>query len=320
MSGPGVLLDRDRTIIADDRYVGSVDRVEFLDGAIEAIASLNQAKIPIAVVTNQAGVVSALGRTRELPRPPVRPRRFPDAGLVILRSRPGDGPEIWCRCDGGPHGFLSIAAHAHADALSVELRHDGVDVLTDPGTYCHHGEPRWRDWFRSTAAHNTVEVNGVRQAESGGPFLWITQPRTRTITCDVGEESVQTWWAEHDGYLRLDTATAHRRAVTLDSPGRVLTVVDTFDTPGEVRCSCRGTWARRSTSICPEHGRNSRGRSVRIVDTGRSSYLTVSPGRRTPHRSTRPGAGTLPGSAVACRRRQWSGWVRARLRPASSRC
>ena len=50
--------------------------------------------------------------------------------------------EIWCRCDGGPHGYLSIAAHAHADALSVEVRYGGVDILADPGTYCYHGEPR----------------------------------------------------------------------------------------------------------------------------------------------------------------------------------
>ncbi|MGH8835453.1 MAG: heparinase II/III family protein, partial [Actinomycetes bacterium] len=92
----------------------------------------------------QASVVGALGRTRRLPRPPVQPRLFPDAGLVIMRSRPQDGPEIWCRCDGGPHGFLSIAAHAHADALSLEVRHDGVDVLADPGTYCYHGESEWR--------------------------------------------------------------------------------------------------------------------------------------------------------------------------------
>ena len=32
----------------------------------------------------------------------------------------------------------------------------------------------------STAAHNTVEVGGVSQSESGGPFLWTTQARTRT--------------------------------------------------------------------------------------------------------------------------------------------
>jgi len=53
---PGILLDRDGTIIVDHGYVGSVDRVEFIDGAAEAIATFNQAGVPVAVVTNQAGV------------------------------------------------------------------------------------------------------------------------------------------------------------------------------------------------------------------------------------------------------------------------
>jgi len=149
--------------------------------------------------------------------------------LVILRSQPHDGPEIWCRCDGGPHGFLSIAAHAHADALSLEVRHEGIDILADPGTYSYHGELVWREWFRSTAAHNTVEIDGVSQSESGGPFLWKTHARTATLNCEVGEQPQQTWSAEHDGYLRLRTPAIHRRSVTLDSPARLLTIVDHVD-------------------------------------------------------------------------------------------
>ena len=43
-------------LLVDSGYVGSVDRVTFIDGAIEAIAELNAAGIPVAVVTNQAGV------------------------------------------------------------------------------------------------------------------------------------------------------------------------------------------------------------------------------------------------------------------------
>ena len=204
---------------------------------------------------------------RRRPGEPVRrARAIPSAATAagpapsVRRRGPGpaafateDGPEIWCRCDGGPHGFLSIAAHAHADALSLEVRHDGVDILADPGTYCYHGEPEWREWFRSTAAHNTVEIGGVSQAESGGPFLWNTHARTATLTCDVGEQPVQTWSAEHDGYLRLKTPTTHRRSVTLDSPGRRLTVVDTFDASrGGSSCGCRGTSARTSRSIWTE--------------------------------------------------------------------
>jgi D,D-heptose 1,7-bisphosphate phosphatase len=53
---PGILLDRDGTIIVDHGYVGSVDRVEFIDGAAEAIARFNRIGVPVAVLTNQAGV------------------------------------------------------------------------------------------------------------------------------------------------------------------------------------------------------------------------------------------------------------------------
>ncbi len=57
---PGILLDRDGTIIVDHGYVGSVDRVEFIAGSPEAIAAFNRAEIPVAVLTNQAGVARGL--------------------------------------------------------------------------------------------------------------------------------------------------------------------------------------------------------------------------------------------------------------------
>jgi histidinol-phosphate phosphatase family protein len=59
-SRPGILLDRDGTIIVDHGYVGSIDRVEFIEGAPNAIAKFNRAGIPVAVVTNQAGVARGL--------------------------------------------------------------------------------------------------------------------------------------------------------------------------------------------------------------------------------------------------------------------
>jgi histidinol-phosphate phosphatase family protein len=57
---PGVLLDRDGTIIVDHGYVGSTDRVELIDGAAESIAALNRAGVPVAVVSNQSGVARGL--------------------------------------------------------------------------------------------------------------------------------------------------------------------------------------------------------------------------------------------------------------------
>ena len=128
---------------------------------------------------------------------------YADAGLTLMRSSPSDGEEIWCRCDAGPHGFLSIAAHAHADALAVEVRYDGTDVLADPGTYCYHGEPRWRSYFRSTLAHNTVEVGHQDQSTSGGPFLW-----TRHARSGLSELETNARRGGHVLVRRRTTATA----------------------------------------------------------------------------------------------------------------
>ncbi|MFD0317797.1 heparinase II/III family protein [Streptomyces flavalbus] len=163
----------------------------------------------------RTGLLAALITPTELsvPRPARRPGHFADAGMTILRG-PGD---VWCRCDGGPHGFLSIAAHAHADALSVEVRQDGVDILADPGTYCYHGQPEWRRYFRSTLGHNTLELDGTDQSVSGGPFLWTRHAVSRVLTADDTR-----WSAEHDGYR----PTTHRRQVELTAAGRELRVVD----------------------------------------------------------------------------------------------
>ena len=55
-------------IIVDHGYVGSVDRVEFIEGSPEAIARFNRANIPVAVVTNQAGVARGLYRIDDVIR------------------------------------------------------------------------------------------------------------------------------------------------------------------------------------------------------------------------------------------------------------
>ncbi|MET8163544.1 alginate lyase family protein [Streptomyces sp. NPDC005329] len=161
------------------------------------------------------------GTAPAVTRPASRPGHFADAGMTILRG-PG---EIWCRCDGGPHGFLSIAAHAHADALSVEVRHDGVDVLADPGTFCYHGQPEWRQYFRSTLGHNTLRLDGGDQSVSGGPFLWTRHARSRVLVADpagVSEGGTARWCAEHDGYQ----GSVHRRRVELTAASQELRVVD----------------------------------------------------------------------------------------------
>jgi Heparinase II/III-like protein/Heparinase II/III N-terminus len=162
-------------------------------------------------------------------RPVRRPYRFADAGITLLRAVGHDHlPEIWCRCDGGPHGYLSIAAHAHADALSVEVRYGGVEILADPGTYCYHGEPSWRSYFRSTIAHNTAELGGRNQSSERGPFMWARHADAREVEV-IDDGDIATWRAEHDGYASLDPPGLHRRSVLLDRASRSIDITDEIE-------------------------------------------------------------------------------------------
>jgi hypothetical protein len=167
------------------------------------------------------------GGKREISgRPAQRPSRFADAGVTLLRTH---GPnEIWCRCDGGPHGYLSIAAHAHADALSVEVRYAGIDILADPGTYCYHGERAWRSYFRSTIAHNTAELDGRSQSSERGPFMWARHAQAREVEV-LDDGDIATWTADHDGYASLDPPARHRRSVLLDRASRSIDIIDEID-------------------------------------------------------------------------------------------
>jgi hypothetical protein len=206
----------------------------------EALLALGQALFgaPEWWPPAQPGVASTLlsvsARHRPLSgRPTRRPWHFEDAGITIFRSEPADGPEIWCRCDSGPHGFLSIAAHAHADALSIEVRHDGTDILTDPGTYCYGSDRLFRSYFRSTIGHNTLEVLGRDQSASGGPTMWIRQAQSRLTSLKFSPDGDKgRWVAEHYGYRTLDPPVTHRRMVEFDGRQRLIEITDEIDSAG----------------------------------------------------------------------------------------
>lgn len=52
----GVFLDRDGVIVRQIDHLSRAGDLELIDGAGEAIARLNTAKIPVIVITNQAGI------------------------------------------------------------------------------------------------------------------------------------------------------------------------------------------------------------------------------------------------------------------------
>lgn len=154
-----------------------------------------------------------------------------DGGLVVLR----DGRRR-ITMDTGPLGYLSIAAHGHADALAVTLSDNGEDLIGDPGTGSYYRHPRWREVMRGTRAHPTVCVDGQDQSVIGGPFLWTRHAHTRLRGVNLSTGVID---AEHDGYTRLPGRVVHRRWLIAPPTDRAQLVVDLVSGTGvhEVRTS-----------------------------------------------------------------------------------
>jgi uncharacterized heparinase superfamily protein len=130
--------------------------------------------------------------------------------------------------DAAPLGYLSIAAHGHADALAFVLSVGGHALLIDPGTYAYHTQERWRDYFKGTSAHNTVRVDGVDQSVSGGKFMWLKHAKARCLSFQP-ERSIQEWRGSHDGYERLSDPVKVERALRYDSIAGLLEVADRIE-------------------------------------------------------------------------------------------
>ncbi|MFN0111090.1 MAG: alginate lyase family protein [Blastocatellia bacterium] len=133
---------------------------------------------------------------------------FGESGYVVMR----DGwlsESGYLLMDCGPHGSLGCG-HAHADALSLEFAAGGVQWLTDSGTLTYTGKAEWRNYFRSTAAHNTAEVDGQSQSVASGPFSWshIAESKLGEV---IATEHIGYFSGSHNGYERLADPVKHAR-------------------------------------------------------------------------------------------------------------
>ncbi|HEU0054373.1 MAG TPA: alginate lyase family protein, partial [Longimicrobium sp.] len=137
---------------------------------------------------------------------PVRTAALPASGIYVSAS-PGP-PSRRLFVDAGETGALS-AGHGHADALSVQLSSGGRFRLADPGTFGYAGSDSRRDRFRGTAAHNTLTVDALDQAEAAGPFAWTARPRVEALRWFAGE-TFDFFEGRHSGYERLAEPVTHR--------------------------------------------------------------------------------------------------------------
>jgi hypothetical protein len=156
-----------------------------------------------------------------------------ESGYAVLR-----GGSVRVVFDVGELGYGSIAAHGHADALSVLADLGNESVLRDSGTGSYVAS-RGRDDYRTTAAHNTVVVGGRPQAELLGPHLWGRRFAT-TVEASSLTAELDYVRASHDGYI---PAARHTRSVLFVKPDLLL-VLDRVEGTGPIGAEL--TWHLRT--------------------------------------------------------------------------
>jgi uncharacterized heparinase superfamily protein len=214
----------------------------------------------------------------------------------------------------GPPCPPSLPAHAHADTFGCLVHVDQAPLLIDTGTSTYEPGPvRRRE--RSTAAHNTVQVDGADSTEVWGVFRAGRRARVSGLSVR-SDSSAITFEAVHDGFRRLRGRPLHRRRWSLSSGG--LRVEDLVSGRGRHEIVIRwqlaaGSSARVAGPVCALITGPAGDFSVAIAGTG-PVYLTV---------ETRPVAAgfgsTADAPVLTCRMdsalpaRVTSVWSRARL-------
>jgi uncharacterized heparinase superfamily protein len=112
--------------------------------------------------------------------------------------------------DAGPVGPDCLPAHAHCDTLSYELSVGRRRLVVNSGTFAYSGPER--AVFRSTAAHNTVQVDGAEQHEVWADFRVARRGYPFDVRWDAAG-GAPFLSASHTGYARLPGRPQHRRTV-----------------------------------------------------------------------------------------------------------
>lgn len=110
-------------------------------------------------------------------------RFFENCGTAVMQH-----DDVHIVADFGPFGY-GRAGHSHSDTLSFVLRRGEEDLLIDPGTYTYVASAELRDWFRGSAAHNTIRIDESDQATPEGPFRWADKPDVQKLDWESKAES-----------------------------------------------------------------------------------------------------------------------------------
>ena len=203
---------------------------------------------------------------------PPRSIGFPEGGFYVLRSR-----DVHLIVDCGEVGMHGRGGHGHNDILSFELSMHGHNLITDCGAYLYTASREWRNLFRSTAFHNTVQVDGEELNRFIGPdALWELHydavPSGAALTHG---SRVDSFRGAHRGYARLASPVHHTRAFFLDTCAPRVLVSDRLDGSGEHALVWRFHLDPSVTAHVdgPHHGVDLVDGAVRLACGGRDVWL-----------------------------------------------
>lgn len=153
-------------------------------------------------------------------------RSFPESGFHVLET-----PEQYLFVDAGPVGARGTGGHGHNDCLSFEWHAEGKPLLTDSGAYVYSASREERNWFRSTAAHNGIRVDGEEINRIPSPsalFALRDDARPRDVRAEL-DGPAPSLEASHTGYLRLADPVLVTRRFELSANGATLSIRDRLD-------------------------------------------------------------------------------------------
>ncbi len=185
------------------------DRVDFVERLLGGAKTYDRPDWTY-IVTNGAGGTPPAGLPSVV---------FPWAGQVVMRSG-WDLAAQYGFFDVGPWGI----GHQHNDKLHLSISAGGRELLVDGGRYTYvRGD--WRNFFRSSSAHNVVLVDGRGQMPD---VRETTAPLAADATAILPELDFAQ--ATFDaGYQELEGTASHTRAV-IYLRGRYWIVVDRIET------------------------------------------------------------------------------------------
>lgn len=122
-----------------------------------------------------------------------------ESGYYIIKDLINN-EEVYILFDGGDGGPDYNLGHTHADSLNVILTVGNKELLVDSGTYTYKiGEDR--NYYRSTLAHNTIEIDNKNSSDIWGGFRVAKRAKSFVEKYEENEDFVYIR-AYHNGYCK----------------------------------------------------------------------------------------------------------------------